>query len=387
MVRARSSAGPLAAAWAALIVYASLYPFAGWSFQAGQPLLDLFHLPWPVWRDRFDEVANVLGYAPFGALLFLAWRRPGRTGFAAVLAAVAAAAGLSYGMEVMQGFLPVRVPSAKDLVFNMGGAGAGAMMAMVLHRAGAVARWQTWRDRWFVSEGTGALVLLMLWPVGLLFPPPVPLALGQVWNEVRDLILAAVAGTPWSEAVSAAVGHPPGPGFSTASAALTPLREGAITALGLLAPCLVAYAAARPGWRRLVLALGAGALGFCVTSLSTALNFGPQHAFAWPTAATAPAFGAGLAVAAATAWLPPRAAAGAGLMVLTALVLLVAEAPVDPYHAASLQGWEQGRFIRFHGVAQWVGWLWPYLTLGWLLGRVSRGRAAAGKGRLPTIRE
>ena len=26
----------------------------------------------------------------------------------------------------------------------------------------------------------------------------------------------------------------------------------------------------------------------------------------------------------------------------------------------SLQAWEQGRFIRFHGLAQWVGWLWPY---------------------------
>lgn len=374
MARTRSSAGPLAAAWAALIVYASLYPFTGWSFQAGQPWLGLFGLPWPVWRDRFDEIANLLGYAPFGALLFLAWSRGGQRRMLALVAATATAGMLSYGLEVTQGFLPARVPSGKDLALNTAGAAAGAVVALGLQRAGAVARWQVWRDRWFVSEGPGALVLLMLWPVALLFPPPVPLALGQVWDELRDLALAAVAGTPWSEAVAVAIGDPASPGDLPLRSALSPVREGAITALGLLAPCLVAYAATPPSWRRLVLALGAAAIGFCVTSLSTALNFGPQHAFAWPTATTAPAFAVALAVASVAAWLPRRVAAGAGLMALTALVLLVAEAPVDPYHAASLQGWEQGRFIRFHGVAQWAGWLWPYLALGWLLARMSSAR-------------
>ena len=37
---------------------------------------------------------------------------------------------------------------------------------------------------------------------------------------------------------------------------------------------------------------------------------------------------------------------------------------------ASLQAWERGRFIRFHGVAQWIGWLWPYAVLLHLLRRV-----------------
>jgi hypothetical protein len=51
-------------------------------------------------------------------------------------------------------------------------------------------------------------------------------------------------------------------------------------------------------------------------------------------------------------------------------VLLVARAPADPYFALSLQRWEQGRFIRFHGLAQWIGWLWPYAAGVWLLGRL-----------------
>jgi hypothetical protein len=38
-----------------------------------------------------------------------------------------------------------------------------------------------------------------------------------------------------------------------------------------------------------------------------------------------------------------------------------------------LQTWEQGRFIRFHGVAQWLGWLWPYGVLMAALIRAAQG--------------
>ena len=27
----------------------------------------------------------------------------------------------------------------------------------------------------------------------------------------------------------------------------------------------------------------------------------------------------------------------------------------------TLQQWEQGRFVRFYGLTQWLGWIWPYL--------------------------
>ena len=51
--------------------------------------------------------------------------------------------------------------------------------------------------------------------------------------------------------------------------------------------------------------------------------------------------------------------------------MLVAQAPSDPYFAESLLAWEQGRFARFHGLAQWVGWLWPYAAMGWLIARLA----------------
>jgi hypothetical protein len=74
--------------------------------------------------------------------------------------------------------------------------------------------------------------------------------------------------------------------------------------------------------------------------------------------------------------LPRRMVAGAGLVALTGLVVGVTQAPADPYFAQSLQAWEQGRFVRFHGLAQWVGWLWPYAAMAWFFLRLSRRNAA-----------
>ena len=115
-------------------------------------------------------------------------------------------------------------------------------------------------------------------------------------------------------------------------------------------------------------------------TMSTWLNFGPLHALAWAGTTTLLALAIGLGVAGLLAPLRSRLVAGVGLMVLTGLVAGVANAPADPYFAQSLQAWEQGRFVRFHGIAQWVGWGWPYAAAVWLLTRWSaRGdRLSAG---------
>ena len=139
---------------------------------------------------------------------------------------------------------------------------------------------------------------------------------------------------------------------------------------------LVGFSVTRRGWRRALLLLGLFVLGVAVTTLSTALSFGPKHALAWVTSWTPLALLLAGALALGCAWLGTRAAAGLGLVVLVALVVLVSQAPVDPYFAYSLQNWEQGRFIRFHGLALWIGWLWPYAAMAWLLSRLGvRGTA------------
>ena len=367
--RHRSTAWPLALAFAALVVYASLYPFSGWRWPPMLGGLGLLQLPWPPWRDRFDEGANLLGYVPLGALLFVAVVRSGGSAVAGGVIAVMGSASLSYAVEVTQNFLPTRVPSLKDCAFNITGAMAGAALAALLQSQGWVDRWQAVRERWFARRSAGALVLLVLWPLGLLFPTPVPLGLGQVGGELHALVQAAVAGTPWAGDVAAWIG---GAAAAGTQPALSRAHELLATALGLAAPCLVAFATTRAGWHRLVLLGGATALAVAVSTLSTALNFGPEHALAWWSATTWRALSLGAALAFVVVGASPRVAAGLGLAALTALVMLVAQAPADPYYAASLQGWEQGQFIRFHGLAQWIGWLWPYAAMAWLLTRLAR---------------
>jgi hypothetical protein len=133
---------------------------------------------------------------------------------------------------------------------------------------------------------------------------------------------------------------------------------------------MVAYAVMPAGWRRVAVAAGAWALGLLGMTLSTVLNFGPSHALGWLAPSTLPGLGLGMLLALLAAALPLRVVAGAGLMALTGLVVGVAQAPADPYFAQSLQAWEQGRFVRFHGLAQWVGWLWPYGAMAWLFTRL-----------------
>ena len=173
----KTAAWPLALIYASLIVYASLYPFEGWRVQGLAPWAFLW-APWPRYWTGFDVVSNLLGYAPFGFLLALALQRTGVRG--PVLLATLAAAVLSVGMESMQMLLPMRVPSNVDALLNTGGALLGAGLARTLEWAGWLRRWSRFRDRWFFEDAGGALVLLGVWPLALLFPTPVAFGLGQV---------------------------------------------------------------------------------------------------------------------------------------------------------------------------------------------------------------
>ena len=369
-LRQRSSAAPLALVYAALLLYASLYPFSGWRWPPGIGGPALLALPWPPWRDPFDVWSNVLGYLPLGALLYLAQVRSGQAAWRAALLALLAGSALSYATEVTQQFLPGRVPSRVDWVLNSAGAGAGIVLAALLQAAGLLQRWQVARERWFVRDSAGALSLLALWPVALLFPTPAPLGVGHVAPPLREALLELFDDVPWASGLQQmllAAAPPVQP--------LPPLSDGLVQLLGLLAPCLVAFGVARSGLRRLLLLAGLLAAALLATTLSTALGFGPANALAWITPQTLPAWALGVLLAAACALLPPRAAAGLGLVVLGALVMLVSQAPVDPYFAQSLQNWEQGRFVRFHGVALWIGWLWPYAAIVWQLGRLAADRS------------
>ena len=360
----RSSAWPLAWLYVGLIGYASLYPFAAWRWPTVSPLAFLL-LPWPRYWTAFDLVANLLGYLPLGLLVFAALVRTGRSAGRSFLSAVLAGAGVSLVMELVQNGLPSRVPSNVDLAFNVLGAAGGAALGWLMHAVGLLDRWQRLRDRWFVAHSAGGLALLLSWPAGLLFPTSLPFGVGHVLSRLQDTLAGWLNDTPlaeWSRNVLEAPWFSPG---------LPPAGEFCTIALGVMAPCLLGFTVCRSGWRRSVLVLGIGGAGVATMTLSTALNFGPDHALAWLTSTAVAGVAAGALASLLLAWAPRRAAAALGLMALTALVSLVSQTSEDMYFAQSLQAWEQGRFIRFHGAAQWVGWLWPYAAMAYLLGRAA----------------
>ncbi len=360
----KTAALPFALAYAALIVYASLYPFADWRDQGIAPW-SFLAAPWPKYWTGFDFAINVAGYVPLGflAALTVLRTRPEAGVARAVLYAALAGALMSFAMEALQSYLPVRIPSNVDLGLNAAGALLGAVLAAALERLGAIAHWSRARSAWFVDDARGALVLLGLWPVALLFPAAVPFGLGQVFERLEAAIAEFLLDTPFLDWM---------PVRQFELEPLVPGVELLCVMLGVLVPCLLGYLVTRSVARRamllpLVLLAGVGA-----SALSAALSYGPDHAWAWMSTpvqvglAAAAFFGVALLAA-------PRRLCGALLMLALVVHLsLLNQAPQSAYFAQTLATWEQGRFIRFHGLAQWLGWLWPFAALGYALVALSR---------------
>jgi VanZ family protein len=362
------SALTLALVFAGLVCYASLYPFSGWFWPAGQPLSALIVPPWPHYHARFDDWSNFVGYMPLGMLIFASALRRCRSPLGAVALAAVLPSLLSWAMEFTQHFLPGRYPSLMDWTLNSLGACTGACLAVAAHAGGAAGALAPLRQRWFASRSGFVQALLILWPLGFLYPGTLPFGQGVSWERTQEAIHDLLADhplAPYFEGLWSSLGETGAP--------MSKAAEGFAVAVGLAAPCLVAFSITRRGWRRAAMVVAAAGAGLAANTLSAALNFGPAHALAW----FSPAVPAGLAFGALAAFAcvrtGPRAAAALALVALSIEVALVAQAPSDPYYAESLQAWEQGRFIHFHGLAQWVGWLWPFVAGIGMFRRVVRG--------------
>lgn len=366
----RSAAWPLAWVAVALIVYATLYPLSGWHWPERQ--IFTWVLPKLGREVPSDLVANILGYLPLGLILCVAHLRSGRAPLWAAALTVLAASALSYTLELVQFTVPTRVPSITDWLLNTLGTAWGALGAVTAHALGLVDAWHRLRERWFIPQAGHGLALLWMWPLGLLFPPPLPLGEGQLLPHVRIALVEWTQGTPlqpwllpedplmlWAAVRSAVV-----------SSTWLPELEALTVAAGVLAPLCVACALARPRSLRLALLSLLVLAGIAVTAASSALNFGPLHAFAWLTLPTSVGLLLGAMGGALLVNRTRTTCAALGVGVLLGLIGLIHLAPPDPYYAQTLQTWEHGRFIRLHGLSRWFGILWPYVALLWLLARL-----------------
>ncbi|GAA4346583.1 VanZ family protein [Variovorax defluvii] len=362
--RHKSAALPLAFAYAALIVYASLYPFADWRDQGIAPW-SFLGAPWPKYWTAFDFGINVAGYVPLGFLAAIAILRTweGAGPVRAVLAAALAGVAISFAMETLQSYLPARIPSNVDMGLNSAGALAGAVVAAVLERLGVVAHWHRTRSNWFVEDSRGALVLLALWPLALLFPAAVTFGLGQVFERLEVAISEWLLDTPFIDWL---------PVRQFELEPLVPGVELLCVMLGALVPCLLGFLVTRPVARRAVLLPLVLLAGAAASALSAALSYGPEHAWAWLSPPVQVGIAAALFLGIALLPAPRRLCAALLLVALVVHLSLLNQAPESAYFAQTLATWEQGRFIRFHGLAQWLGWLWPFVTLAYVLATLSR---------------
>ena len=361
MRRRQSSATWLLLAHIGLVIYASLYPFWPLRVPPGLGLPWLFSLPWPQRFWAFDVQANLIGYVPLGFLGFAAAMRSGWGLRAALLAGLLPGPLVSFLMETLQFYVPGRVPSLSDWALNSAGAALGAVLGGALNAVGWLRRWQDVREHWFGASSAPALALLALWPLALLYPTPLPFGLGQWLPWWRESLLGALEGTPWALTWGDGV---------VIEHELPPGLEALAIALGLLAPVLLMISVARPGLRRLALAVGAVLLGLIGTTTATAMTFGPDHAWAWLSDASRPGVGLGMGMALLACLLPSRVAAALGLFVLCALIGLLSIAPSDPYLALNMQAWEHGRFVNLYGLTRWLAWTWPFVALVWLAARL-----------------
>jgi VanZ family protein len=334
----------LFAVFAALTVYASLYPMEGWRDPGVSPFAYLT-APWPRHVTRFDIAVNVLGYVPYGFLAAAALQ-PRLQGVAAFLAASASALVLTLILEALQSYLPARIASNLDAMCNLAGAALGAALGVrFAPRLVAEGPFARMRRQAFLHGGAAdlGLVLMGLWLFVQLNPTTLLFGAG----DLREFLGAR---EPRGER----------PEFFITIEALTAAAN--LAAAALLLSCL----GARGAPLRLYIALLI-ASALVVKTAAFAILMRAENVFSWLTHGAQIGLAIGAVVALLAAALPRGLRFILAALLIMGATVLVNLAPPNPYLAASLKVWQQGHFLNFNGLTRLVSALWPFAALGYLM--------------------
>jgi VanZ family protein len=366
MTETEDEAGPRASpvaraallAYLLLIVYASWFPFSGWRSSGLSPFAFL-NLQMPRWWTGFDVMVNVVGYMPFGILIVLALHPRVRGPWAVAIAAVVGLL-VSGTMEIVQNYLPSRVPSNLDLLTNAGGCLAGALLGawfapMLLDRS----RLYLLRQRWFAAHASQGLVLVALWPLAQVYPQNYLFGNGQILPLLSEWL------SDWLDTdidlVTMLRGDVP------MSVEQYWLSETIITACGMTGAALTLLCLTRRGAPRLALMLALIGVGIVVKTLASSLFFAPDNAFVWVTPGAEGGFLIGLIMLAGLAFAPQVAQRRLAVVTLVLSLIVVNTIPANPYFVSTLQAWQQGKFLNFNGAAQFLDMAWSVIALWFLL--------------------
>ena len=341
-----------------LIVYASWFPFAGWRNTGLPPFAFVNLQPQRYWTG-FDVMVNVVGYMPFGALLVLSLYPKVRRAWAVLVAGIAGilVSGL---MELVQNYLPSRVPSNLDLLTNSAGCLAGAIVAACFaHLLLDQSRLYRLRRRWFAAHASPGLVLVAVWPLAQVYPQGYLFGNGQVLPLLSEWL------SDWLDTDIDLVTMLRGDDIMTVEQYW--LSETIITACGMVGAALVLLCLTRRGAPKLWLMLALVATSLLVKMLASSLFFAPDNALVWITPGAEGGFLIGLIMLAGLAFAPQVAQRRLAVVTLVLALIVVNTIPANPYFVSTLQAWQQGKFLNFNGAAQFLGMAWPFIALWFLL--------------------
>jgi len=345
-------------AYTFLIVYASWYPFKGWHKVGASPLGYLVE-PLPRYWTWFDVSIDIVGYIPFGILLVLACY-PWLSRVWSAILSILAGALLSGTMEAVQTFLPSRVASKLDLMSNSLGVFLGVMLGCVL------TPWLLEKDllgqvrrRWFVSDTSSGLILVMLWPLAQIYPQGYLFGLGQLVPTLSNWLNDYVD-------ISIDLGELLRQGINLTIEQYW-LSETIITCFGLIGAVLILLCLLQPQAPKARLVTLLIFITLSTKSLALALLFKPVNAYSW----LSPGAQAGLIVGGlmlyGLAFTPARVQRHLAMFMLAISLLVINFVPGNPYFVDTLSTWNQGKFLNFDGAAQFLSILWPWLAIWFLL--------------------
>ncbi|MFM2398274.1 MAG: hypothetical protein RL341_431 [Pseudomonadota bacterium] len=347
-------------AYALIALFASLNPISGWRDSGVDPWA-FMRDPWPRYLTRFDWLVNIAAYVPMGFLAVLALPARLSSGksraalVAAVLLAVLGCSLFSWAMEACQTYLPMRVPAVSDWVANTIGGAVGAIgAALAALLLASQPGWQRFFSQCFVPHAGAMQTLVGLWMLAQLHPVSASFVTGRFVPELMQWV-GSTSGVPiaarWFDASAA---------LSADQFALLESVAGGVGLVGLLALGRMVLQPAAPRLAMLLLLL-AGAV--VAKSIASALQFGPASLFAWWTDGAQGALLAGVLAAMLLAYLPRPWVVLLGVAALMLLLALANAIPDNPYFAATLTRWHEGRFINFFGLTQALAAAWPFAAM------------------------
>jgi len=341
----------LAVLYGLAIAFASLQPFSPWI--PPDPSTPFWVVaPWPRFT-RYDVIANVVAYVPFGVFVALWPRRA--TPMARAALALACGGALSFAMETLQMYLPPRDASLVDLAANGAGALLGGVAGASLVRAErARTALSALRHNAFLPGKIGdvGLALLALWLVAQI-NPGIPL-FAVTFDAERAMAATAPATVP-------------------PDAALT-LIEAAQSAFQLLGVGLFLALLVRE--RRYIGGAVLLLIGAALVAKSAAamLMLKPAVWETWLKPGVSIGVAAGLLILLVVIFLPrPVQVATCATALLASLLLPVVGVDMpSPRAPLTLFNWRYGHLLNFNGLTQSVLLAWPIAAAAWLFALAGR---------------